>query len=148
MQTTTHDWVISGHGSTSTASQPAQTRVPAHVQLVLLAPPGAALSMRLGQALERGQHIARLTLRQHGRDNPHRETVYAPGSLAPNLTLHFIAPHDIGTPTVPHVIGVSADTTLDQLWPRIPATGGVVTVYWAACTDIDNDPHGPTVDIG
>lgn len=148
MRTTANDWVISGHGLTSTASQPPQTQVPAHIRFIMLAPPGASLAMALGQALERGQDIARLTLRQHGRDNPHQPQVYAPGSMAPNLTLQFIAPHDIGTPTVPHVIGVSQDTQLQLLWQRIPDTGKVVDVYWAACADIDDDPHGPMVDIG
>jgi hypothetical protein len=146
LQTTKNDWVISGHGSTATASKPAETSVPAHVRLVLLAPPGAFLSNRLGQALERGTRIDRLVLRQNGRDNAHSPTVYEPGSKAPNLTLHFIGPHDIGTPTVPHVIGVSADTLLSDVWARIPASSQVVTVYWAACSNIDNDGHGPTVD--
>lgn len=147
MQTTTRDWVLSGHGSTSTASQPTETEVPAHIRFILPAPPGAALSMRLGQALERGQYIPALVLRQNGRSNRHSERIYEPGSRAPNLTLHIIGAHEIGTPTVPHVVGVFEDTTLDQLWQRIPDTGDVVNVYWAACTNIDGGGNDPVVDI-
>lgn len=146
LQTTKNDWIISGHGSTNTATTPNETTVPAHVRLVVLAQPGAFLSNRLGQALERGTHIEKLVLRQNGRDNAHSANVYEPGSKAPNLTLHFIGPRDIGTPTVPHVIGVARDTTLNELWARIPASSQVVTVYWAACANIDGDEHGPTVD--
>lgn len=146
LQTTKNDWVISGHGSTSTSTKPAETTVPAHVRLVVLAPPGAFLSNRLGQALERGTRIDKLVLRQNGRDNAHSPTTYEPGSKAPNLTLHFIGPRDIGTPTVPHVIGVAVDTPLSDVWARIPASSQVVTVYWAACSNIDHDEHGPTVD--
>jgi hypothetical protein len=146
LQTTKNDWIISGHGSTATSTKPAETTVPAHVRLVLLAPPGAFLSNRLGQALERGSHIDKLVLRQNGRDNAHAPSVYEPGSKAPNLTLHFIGPRDIGTPTVPHVIGVAQDTLLSDVWARIPHSAQVVTVYWAACSNIDNDGNGPTVD--
>jgi hypothetical protein len=146
LQTTTNDWVISGHGSTATATKPAETTVPAHVRLVLLAPPGAFLSNRLGQALERGTKIDKLVLRQNDRENSHSQTVYEPNSKAPNLTLHFISPRDIGTPTIPHVIGVAVDTQLNDIWARIPASSKVVTVYWAACSNVDRDPHGPTVD--
>jgi hypothetical protein len=147
LQTTKNDWVISGHGSTATTSKPAETTVPAHVRLVLLAPPGVFLSNRLGQALERGTPIDRLVLRQNGRDNAHSATVYEPGSKVQNLTLHFIGPRDIGTPTVPHVIGVAVDTLLSDVWARIPASSQVVTVYWAACSNIDHDGNGPTVDF-
>ncbi len=147
MQTTTQDWVISGHGSTHTDSKPLHTVVPSHIRLHLLAPPGAALSMRLGQALERGEYIGGLTLVQNGRRNSHNARIYLPGQQAPNLTLHVIDAHDIGTPTVPHVIGVVMDTSLDALWARIPNTGKVVDVYWAACGNIDGDGHGPMVDI-
>jgi len=146
LQTTTNDWVISGHGSTATATKPAETTVPAHVRLVLLAPPGAFLSNRLGQALERGDKIDKLVLRQSGRDNSHSPSVYEPGSKAPNLTLHFISPRNIGTPVVPHVIGVTENTQLNDIWARIPASSKVVTVYWAACSNVDRDPGGPTVD--
>jgi len=118
LQTTTNDWVISGHGSTSTATKPAETTVPAHVRLVLLAPPGAFLSNRLGQALERGVKIDKLVLRQSGRDNSHSPSVYEPGSKAPNLTLHFIGPRDIGTPTVP--------TSSAWPWTRSSTTSGRV----------------------
>src|SRR6266702_5089205 len=84
------DWVISGHGSTLTSTQPPTTRVPAGMRLLLLAPPGTALTNRLGNALERGTAIDHVVLRQNGRSNAHEPATYAAGADVPNLTLHFI----------------------------------------------------------
>lgn len=148
LQATKNDWVISGHGSTSTTTYPIETRVPDHIRFVLLAPPGVFLSNRLGQALERGDKIGALLLRQRGVCHAHDARIYEPGQVAPNLTLHFISPRAIGTPTVPHVIGVSEDTRLSDLWQRIIATTPEpIKVYWAACNNIDGDGNGPTVDM-
>ncbi|HYS65152.1 MAG TPA: hypothetical protein VEN30_15285 [Paraburkholderia sp.] len=142
------DWVISGHGSTLTSTQPPTTRVPAGMRLVLLAPPGTALTNRLGNALERGTAIDHVVLRQNGRSNAHEPATYAAGADVPNLTLHFIAPRDIAAGGVPHIIGVAQDTTLDSLWSRIiPVQGKTVSVFWAACSNIDGTSGTPVVDL-
>ena len=77
IQTTRDDVVFSGHGSTLPAAGKV-TRVPAGVEFYLLAPPGAAITNRLGQALERGERITELFIRSGvtKQFSPHRHVVY------------------------------------------------------------------------
>ena len=113
IQTVRDDVVFSGHGSTLPAAGKV-TRVPAGVEFYLLAPPGAGITNRLGQALERGERITELYIRSSvtKQFSPHRHAVYtsATGDI-PNMALHPPRGLDISSNMVPHVIGVDAILT-------------------------------------
>ena len=120
IQNTKDDVVFSGHGSTLTPAGKV-TRVPSGVEFYLLAPPGAGITDRLGQALERGERITSLYIRSKMtmEFSPHRYAVYtdASGDI-PNMALHPPRGLDISGTVVPHIIGVEGITDLHDLWAR------------------------------
>jgi hypothetical protein len=151
IQTVRDDVVFSGHGSTLPAAGKV-TRVPAGVEFYLLAPPGAGITNRLGQALERGERITELYIRSSvtKQFSPHRHAVYtsATGDV-PNMALQPPRGLDISGNIVPHVIGVERNTDLHDLWARARPfidPRGTTRVFWAECSSIKAGGN-PCVDL-
>ena len=151
IQTTSDDIVFSGHGSSLPAAGKV-TRVPAGVEFYLLAPPGAGITNRLGQALERGERITTLYIQSKvtREFSPHRYAVYTSetGDI-PNMVLHPPRGLEISGEIVPHLIGVERETDLHDLWARAKPfikPRAITRVFWAACSSLK--PGGnPCVDM-
>ncbi len=151
IQTTKDDVVFSGHGSTLPPAGKV-TRVPSGVEFYLLAPPGAGITDRLGQALERGERITSLYIRSKMtmEFSPHRYAVYtdASGDIS-NMALHPPRGLDISGTVVPHIIGVERITDLHDLWARARPfidPRGTTRIFWAACSSLKIGGN-PCVDI-
>lgn len=151
IQTTSDDVVFSGHGSSLPAAGKV-TRVPAGVEFYLLAPPGASITNRLGQALERGERITSLFIKSKitNQFSPHRYSVYTSDTGdVPNMVLHPPRGLDMSGQIVPHVIGVEKSTDLHDLWTRAKPfidPRGTTRIFWAACSSMRHG-RSPCVDI-
>lgn len=135
--TTGNDVIFSGHGAFTAVGD---TTVPEGVEFYMVAPLGATITDSLGQALESMEKITKLgiyssTTRELSKVIP---VIYKAGTKAPNLTLQ--APNGIIlNPGGPHLIGVTQDTKLSDLWVRLAPFikhGQTIRVFWAACTAI------------
>lgn len=138
IQATKQDVVLSGHGEVEIGG--GETTVPGGFELVVLAPPGASISDRLGGMIERGQKVKKLKLGTGNSGNiDFAPVVYAAGKNAPNYVLH--PPRGLALrPGVPHMLGVEAPTPLEALWDRVKVfsrPGKVTKVYWCACAAMD-----------
>ena len=150
LQTTRDDVIFSGHGCTL-PEKGQVTRVPLGVEFYMMGPPGVTLTDHLGQMLEGGLYITTLfiTSPKTGGRSPLQPVVrrYQDGAI-PNLALD--APRDIdvgGQGVVPHIIGVEAFTSLQDLWPRLKPfikPNHTIRVFWGSCTSLGAD--GPEVD--
>ena len=135
LQTTGDDVILSGHGGLTNTNT---TRVPAFVELWLLAPPGASVADETAQALENMTKLTQLGLKNPNSDVLVNDTliVYTAGKDVPDYTL--TAPRGIIIdPQGPHVIGVEQNTRLSELWVRVQPfvkPGKTLRVFWAACT--------------
>ena len=149
-QTTADDVILSGHGATLPQDQ-RMTTVPDGVEFIMFGPPDSSITDQLGQMLEGGVYISDLfvTSPKTGDRSPLTPTVLtaASGNI-PNLLLS--GPRDIevaGMGAVPHIIGVEADTHLDDLWRRVRPfikQNKILRVIWAACSSLGVDD--PSVD--
>lgn len=140
VKTVKDDVIFSGHGSLESIST---TQIPEGVELWVLAPPGASIADKTGQALEDMTTISYLGILNPGDDNliGTQPVVYTSGMTAPDYVLH--APRGIKVkPKGPHVLGVEKDSaTLSSLWTRVKPflkDGKTVKCYWAACTIMKN----------
>lgn len=138
IQATKNDVVLSGHGEVELGG--GETTVPGGFELVVLAPPGASISDRLGGMMERGEKVNKLKLPTGtGGLIDFQPIVYPAGKKAPNYVLH--PPRGLALrPGVPHMLGVEAPTKLDQLWKRVTVfnqAGKVTRVFWCACAAIE-----------
>jgi hypothetical protein len=135
LQTTSTDVILSGHGYLATTET---TVVPPGIEFWVLAPPGASIADATGQALEDMSLISKLGIKNPGSDVlvNNIPVVYREGSKAPNYILQ--APNGIVIkPGGPHIIGVTSDTALIELWQRVAVfvkPGQVIRCFWAACT--------------
>jgi hypothetical protein len=148
IQATKDDVVLSGHGSVEIGG--GETTVPVGFELVVLAPPGASISDRLGGMIERGEKVKKLSLPTgSGGKVDFQPIIYAAGKNAPNYVLH--PPRDLALrPGVPHMIGVEAATPLSDLWPRIlvfTRQGETTRCFWCACAAISG-AQNQMVDVG
>jgi hypothetical protein len=138
IQATKDDVVLSGHGSVEIGA--GETTVPGGFELVVLAPPGASISDRLGGMIERGEKVKGLRL-PTGRGGliGFEPVVYPAGKNAPNYVLH--PPVGLALrPGVPHMLGVAKATSLSELWARVRTfhrPGKVTRCYWCACAAMD-----------
>ena len=150
LQTTGDDVIFSGHGALVLLGKKTETAVPKGIELWLLAPPAASIADASGQALESMQKITRI-----GIQNAPGEALstmlpirYKAGEMAPNYVLQ--APDGITLkPKGPHVLGVTADTELANLWDRVTPfikPDKTVRCFWAACTAIDGAGN-PTIFV-
>ena len=142
VQTTANDVIFSGHGKLATTAT--TTVVPAGIELWLLCPPGGELSNAAGQALENMTALRKLGLLPAPTKAIPNPTVlspmlpirYAAGKTAPNYTLQ--PPNNLVlAPQGPHLLGVTTDTLLSDLWVRAQVfvrAGTTVRCFWAACT--------------
>ncbi len=134
---TKNDVVLSGHGSVELGT--GETTVPGGFELVVLAPPGASITDRLGGMVERGKKVKGLKL-STGSSGwiPFEPKVYKAGRACPNFVLY--APTGLTLrPGVPHMLGVSQPTPLSDLWQRVSLfrrNGKTTRVYWCACASI------------
>ena len=138
IQATKDDVVLSGHGSVEIGG--GETTVPGGFELVVLAPPGASISDRLGGLIERGEKVKKLKLPTGASGMiDFKPMTYPAGKKAPNYVLH--PPRGLALkPGVPHMLGVEAATTLEKLWDRVKVfsrPGKVTKVYWCACAAMD-----------
>ena len=138
IQATKDDVVLSGHGSVELGT--GETSVPGGFELVVLAPPGASISDRLGGMIESGKSVSKLKLATGtGGMVEFQPVVYAAGKSCPNYVLH--APRGLALrPGVPHMLGVEKATPLSELWARVRTfsrDGKVTRVYWCACAALD-----------
>src|SRR5512134_923786 len=117
IQATKDDVVLSGHGEVELGG--GETTVPGGFELVVLAPPGASISDRLGGMIERGEMVKKLKLPTGaGSLIDFEPMVYPAGKKAPNYVLH--PPRGLAlNPGVPHMLGVEAATPLEKLWDRV-----------------------------
>ena len=138
IQTTMNDVILSGHGALPLA--PAFTNVPPGVEFIVIPPVGSSMSDVLGQALENCTLISYLGLKNTGSNVliPVQPNIYTAGSTVPDYVLSF--PNGLKLdPNGPHLLGVTANTTLSNLWLRVTPfiqPGKTIRVYWAACTAI------------
>jgi hypothetical protein len=138
IQATKNDVVLSGHGSVEIGG--GETVVPGGFELVVLAPPGASISDRLGGMIERGEKVKQFKLPTGASGAiDFKPVVYKAGQKAPNYVLH--PPRGLVLkPGVPHMIGVEAETSLEELWKRVKVfsrPGKVTKVFWCACAAMD-----------
>ena len=134
IQATKHDVVLSGHGAVEVGK--GETTVPAGFELVVLAPPGATISDRLGGLIENGKSVGALKLSTGtGGVVEFKPVVYGSGKSCPNYVLS--APRGLALkPGVPHMLGVEGKTELSSLWQRVEVfrrVGETTRVYWCAC---------------
>lgn len=141
-QTTTDDLILSGHGATL-PDEHRETRLPVGVEFVMFGPPGTSITDNLGQMLEGGTYISNMFYisPKTGDRSPITPTILTSASgPIPNLSLS--APRDIevgGMGVVPHIIGVEADTHLDDLWQRVKPfikENKTLRVIWGACSSL------------
>jgi Putative adhesin Stv domain len=148
IQATKDDVVLSGHGAVDVGS--GETAVPGGFELVVLAPPGASISDRLGGMIERGEKVNKLKLPTKASGSIDFEPiVYAADKMAPNYIL-YPPTGLVLKPGVPHMLGVAKATPLSELWVRIKTfnrTGQVTRCFWCACAAITGATN-PTVDAG
>jgi hypothetical protein len=138
IQATKNDVVLSGHGSVEIGG--GETTVPGGFELVVLAPPGASISDRLGGMIERGEKVNKLKLPTgSGQMIDFEPIIYPAGKRAPNYVLH--PPRGLALrPGVPHMLGVEKATSLNELWARVltfSRPSKVTRCYWCACAAID-----------
>lgn len=138
IQANKDDVVLSGHGEVEIGG--GETTVPGGFELVVMAPPGASISDRLGGMIERGEKIKNLKLPTGAGGMANFDpVVYPAGKKAPNYVLH--PPRGLALkPGVPHMLGVEEATTLEKLWDRVKVfarPGKVTRVYWCACAAMD-----------
>lgn len=138
IQATKNDVVLSGHGSVEIGG--GETTVPGGFELVVLAPPGASISDRLGGLIEQGKAVNQLKLATGtGGVVQFQPVVYSSGKSCPNYVLH--APRGLALkPGVPHMLGVEKATDLASLWARVQTfhrDGQTTRVYWCACAAMD-----------
>lgn len=138
IQATKNDVVLSGHGSVEVGT--GETTVPGGFELVVLAPPGASISDRLGGMIERGEKVKKLKLPTGtGSMIDFKPVVYKAGQRAPNYVLH--PPRGLALrPGVPHMLGVETATTLNDLWARVITfhrPGKTTRCFWCACAALD-----------
>lgn len=137
IQATKQDVVLSGHGSVELGN--GETTVPGDFELIVLAPPGASITDRLGGMIERGEKVKKLKLstRASGWIN-FEPLVYKAGRSCPNFVLHAPAGLTL-RPGVPHMLGVADAPPLSELWARVLTFRRVdktTRVYWCACASI------------
>ena len=148
IQATKDDVVLSGHGAVDVGT--GETAIPGGFELVVLAPPGASISDRLGGMIERGEKVNKLKLPTRASGNIDFDPiVYSAGKMAPNYVL-YPPTGLVLKPGVPHMIGVAKATPLSELWVRIKVfyrTGQVTRCFWCACAAIQGATN-PTVDAG
>jgi hypothetical protein len=162
IRTTANDVILVGHGSYQGGA--VNFQLPAHVELHLLQPVGAAMTDGPVKALVGQRPIDRLILWQTGTgadrfdDLPKRgiPTVYSGPTQVPDLVLHDLG--DLKTLVQSaiakgpnHVIMVTKDTRLSQVMvmPDIQkliaaagAAGSRLRVFWAACAVQSETDHG------
>ena len=138
IQTTSEDVIFSGHGAYTFHGE---TTVPKGVEFWTLAVPAASIADATGQMLESMQKISMLgiTTATPGRLATITPTVYAAGATLPNYVLQ--APNGLVLkPNGPHLLGVTGDTSLSELWQRVAPfvkPGKTVRCFWAACTAVE-----------
>lgn len=137
-QATKNDVVLSGHGAVELGS--GETTVPANCRLIVLAPPGASITDRLGGIVEQGKSFSKLKLSTKASGFiDFQPVVYEAGTNCPDYVLH--PPIGLALqPGVPHMLGVGEATSLSDLWPRILTfvqVGRTTSVFWCACASID-----------
>jgi Putative adhesin Stv domain len=87
IQATKDDVVLSGHGAVDVGT--GETAIPGGFELVVLAPPGASISDRLGGMIERGEKVNKLKLPTRASGNIDFDPiVYSAGKMAPNYVLY------------------------------------------------------------
>jgi hypothetical protein len=149
IQATKNDVVLSGHGSVEVGT--GETTVPGGFELVVLAPPGASITDRLGGMIERGKKVKRLkmTTRLSGRMS-FEPMVYQAGESCPDFVLY--PPRGLTLrPGVPHMLGVAEATPLSELWQRVlmfRRVGQTTRVFWCACAAIRHGSRVHCVDAG
>ena len=137
-QATKNDVVLSGHGSVEIGN--GETAVPGDCRLIVLAPPGASITDRLGGMVEQGKSFKKLKLSTAASGFIDFEPViYEAGKSCPNYVLH--PPTGLALkPGVPHMLGVAKATSLSELWSRVMTfvqVGQMTSVFWCACASID-----------
>lgn len=137
IQATKNDVVLSGHGAVQIGQ--GETVVPAGFELVVLAPPGASITDRLGGMVERGEKIKGLKLSTAASGWMKFEPlVFKAGRSCPDYVL--APPLGLALrPGVPHMLGVATPTLLSDLWQRVMTfrrIGKTTRVFWCACASI------------
>ena len=128
---------MSGHGSVELGE--GETTVPGGFELVVLAPPGASITDRLGGKIERGEKVKGLKLSTANSGwIGFKEVRYTSGKKCPDYVLHKPSGLTL-RPGVPHMLGVAKATKLSELWARVQTfgkAGATVQVFWCACASI------------
>lgn len=142
IKATRNDVALSGHGKVELNGN--ETTVPGGFELVVLAPPGASITDKLGGMIEQGKAVEGLALwTPSGNGLPSRSVAFQPlifraGSKCPDYVLS--PPTGLALrPGIPHMIGVLERTPLSQLWPRVQVffrAGDTTRVFWCACASI------------